>query len=243
MISVKSKYISKLSLLGLSGLLVSSNTFALAEIVHPRDHIAAPVGTTIAVTYLDHASGDDLYVDGNKVANNGDYSATALIQRVVHYTEMFGMVVDPQIIVPYADVGVGILNSDDRGIGDTLFGATFWTINDPKNKEWFGISPFVYAPTGDYDSDKAVNIGANRWSTLLEFGYVKGIGDKTYLDFVGEIEWYGDNDDPSIGGSILEKDPAYRLSSMISHDINSASYVWGRHAIQRGGRSFLMAVL
>lgn len=225
----------------LAGVLLAGKANAMAEVVHPRDYIPAPVGTTLSVTYLDQRSGDNAYASGNHVASGMDLDTKAAIQRFIHFTEVFGMVADPQIIIPYVDVEVGAANQKDTGIGDIFIGSTFWTLNDPENKEWFGISPFVYFPTGNYDSKQATNVGANRWSALLEFGYVKGLTDNLYLDLVGEIQWYGDNDDP-FGGKNSKKDEAYRLSTMLSYDLDAGSYIWGRHAMQFGGEEQLDGV-
>lgn len=235
---MNNKYKSSFLAVSLVSAFASSNVFAIAETVHPRDYIPAPQGVTLSVTYLDQRAGDDVYANGSKVADNGDLDVIAGVQRFIHFTELFGVVADPQIIIPYVNTDVGIASQSDTGIGDIFFGSTFWTVNDPENKEWFGITPFIYAPTGAYDSNKAVNVGANRWSAVLQAGYVKGIGENTYLDLVGEVQWYGDNDDP-FGGNSLEKDPMYRFSSMLSYDLSPASYVWGRHAIQYGGEEFL----
>lgn len=225
----------------LTSALISTEALALAETVHPRDYIPAPVGTTLSVTYLDQRSGDNAYASGSQVASNMDLEATAVVQRFIHFTEIFGVVADPQLIIPYVNLDVGAAQQSDTGVGDIFFGSTFWTVNNPENKEWFGISPFVYMPTGNYDSDQSVNVGTNRWSALLEFGYVKGLTDNLYLDLVGEVEWFGDNDDP-FGGKTLEKDEVYRLSTMFSYNLNPASYVWARHAMQFGGEEKLDGV-
>lgn len=222
----------------LTGTMLSGNAFAIAETVHPRDYIPAPVGVNLSVTYLDQRSGDDAYASGDQVANNMNMDVVAGVQRFIHFTELFGVVADPQIIIPYVNLEVGAANEKDTGIGDIFFGSTFWTINDPENREWFGITPFIYAPTGAYDSKQAVNVGANRWSAVLQAGYVKGLTDNLYMDLVGEVQWYGDNDDP-FGGNTLEKEEAYRFSTMFSYDLNPASYVWARHAMQFGGEEKL----
>lgn len=233
---------NKHKLLGVSTLLASAlvtgEANAIAETVHPRDYIPAPVGVNLSVTYLDQRSGDDAYASGDHVASGMDLDVIAGVQRFIHFTEIFGMVADPQIIIPYVSLEVGAANQKDTGVGDIFLGSTFWTINDAENKEWFGITPFIYLPTGNYDSKQATNVGANRWSAVLQAGYVKGLTDNLYLDLVGEIQWYGDNDDP-FGGNTLEKDEVVRFSSMLSYDLNAASYVWGRHAMQFGGEEQL----
>jgi len=126
-------------------------------------------------------------------------------------------------------------------VGDIFFGSTFWPLADNENKQWFGITPFIYMPTGEYDSSKAVNVGANRWSYVLQAGYTKGLTDKLYLDVVGEVEWYGDNDD-YLGSSTLSKDEAYRFNTMLSYDVGPGRYVWSRYVKQVGGEESIDGV-
>ncbi|MCH4814049.1 transporter, partial [Vreelandella neptunia] len=159
-----------------SSILVSQQVMAIAETVHPRDYIPAPSGVNLAITYLDHRSADKVKADGNTVGNNADFEANALIQRFIHYTEIFGMSADPQVILPIVDIDVA--GQDSQGMGDIFFGSTFWPLADDENKQWFGITPFIYMPTGDYDSNKAINVGANRWSYVLQAGYTKGLTEK-----------------------------------------------------------------
>ncbi|WP_432695039.1 transporter [Marinobacterium sp. YM272] len=220
---------------------MSQQAFAIAETVHPRDYIPAPAGVNLSVTYFDHRSGDDVYADGDKVAKNGDLEANAVIERLIHFTELFGMPADPQIIIPVVDLDVGIQGQDSSGLGDIFIGSTFWPVADQQNREWFGLTPFVYLPTGEYDDNQAVNVGANRYSFVLQSGYVKGLTDNLYLDIVGEVQWYGDNDD-FLGSNTLSKDEAYRLSAMLSYDLSPASYVWGRYAKQIGGEESLNGI-
>ncbi|GGC12144.1 hypothetical protein GCM10011352_43260 [Marinobacterium zhoushanense] len=220
--------------LAVSSVLLCQQAFAIAETVHPRDYIPAPAGVNLSVTYLENRSGDDLYAGGDKVADNADLEVNAVVERLIHFTELFGMPADPQIIIPVVDMDLGIAGQDSSGVGDIFFGSTFWPVADNENKEWFGLTPFLYVPTGAYDDNQAVNVGANRFSFVMQAGYVKALTDKLYLDVIGEVQWYGDNDD-FLGNNTLSKDEAYRLSTMLSYDLSPGSYIWGRYAKQIGG--------
>lgn len=219
----------------------SQQAFAVAELTHPRDYIPAPPGTNVAVFYLDERSGDSLYSDGNKIANNMDLSVKVGTARFIHYTEINGYTIDPQIVIPHAKLDVGAAGQDSTGVGDVVIGAPIWLINDSENKQWFSIAPFLHIPVGAYNENKTVNWGKNTVRPVLEFGYVKGLTDNLYLDFVGGVEWSSDNDDP-FGGNTLEKDPIYRLNSMLSYSLDETSHVWGKYVIQKGGEETLDGV-
>ncbi|WP_417225610.1 transporter [Amphritea sp.] len=218
----------------LCGSLLSGQAFAIAETVHPRDYIPAPKGVNLSVTYLQSVSGDDFNVDGDTVSNDADLQVNAVIQRFIHYTELFGMPADPQIIIPVVDQDVGIQGEQSSGIGDIFIGSTLWPIANNDNKEWLGLSSFVYLPTGEYESDKAVNVGANRWTLVFQGGYTKGLSDGLYMELIGEVEIYGDNNDLAAGDS-LGRDNMYRMSAIVSQDVTQGGYVWGRYSKQKGG--------
>ena len=136
---------------------------------------------------------------------------------------------------------MGAAGQDSTGVGDIVLGAPIWLINDNENKQWFSIAPFLHVPIGAYNENKGVNWGKNTWRPVLEFGYVKGLTDNLYIDFVGGVEWSSDNDDP-FGGDKLEKDPIYRLNSMLSYSLDETSHIWGKYVIQKGGEETLDGV-
>ena len=72
-----------------------------------------------------------------------------------------------------------------------------------------GTSLQVSAPGGQYDSDKLVNIGTNRWSFKPEFGISKALGPLT-VELVPSVTLFTDNND-FFGGQHLAQDPLYAV--------------------------------
>ena len=68
-----------------------------------------------------------------------------------------------------------------------------------------GASLRVIAPLGQYDSDKLVNIGTNRWSFKPEIGFSKAFGPWT-VEFTPGVTFYTDNGD-FFGGKTREVAP------------------------------------
>jgi hypothetical protein len=71
-----------------------------------------------------------------------------------------------------------------------------------------GASIAVTAPLGQYDSDKVVNIGTNRWSFKPEIGISKTWGPVT-LELAPSATFYTDNND--FLGKTLQRDPLYAV--------------------------------
>jgi hypothetical protein len=70
-----------------------------------------------------------------------------------------------------------------------------------------GASVKVVAPTGRYNKDKLINIGANRWAVRPELGYVIPLTPKLLLELEAGAWFFGDNDDFVAGKR--EQDPIY----------------------------------
>ena len=78
-----------------------------------------------------------------------------------------------------------------------------------------GASLRVTAPLGQYDPDKLVNIGSNRWSFKLEIGFSKAIGPWT-AECAPAVVFYTDNGD-FFGGQTRHVAPLYSVQAGLSY--------------------------
>lgn len=209
--------------------------------VDPRDYTALPAGAKLNVLYARQISADDLNVAGNQVTDDLDLDASLGIYRYVHFTEVMGLTVDPQVLLPFGDLDIGLQADSSSGLGDAIFAATVWLHEDPEQQSYFGITPYVIAPTGEYDADKAVNLGSNRWSYVLQAGYMTRLTENLALDLVADVQWYGSNSDP-LGGDRLEQDEAYQFQAMLSYDITPTTYPSIRYSWRKGDETHLDGV-
>jgi hypothetical protein len=72
-----------------------------------------------------------------------------------------------------------------------------------------GASLQVSAPLGQYDSDKAVNIGTNRWAFRPELGISQALGPLT-LELLPSVTFFTNNND-FFGGHHVAQDPIYAV--------------------------------
>jgi hypothetical protein len=184
------------------------------------DYVAAPPGTKLAIFYYRHISANKLYSDGSKISDDANLSANIGILRGVYYTKLGPLTIDPQFLLPFGQQdldGAAFGNSEisAQGLADLILTATIWFIDDPKSKTWLGFTPFIFIPIGDYDEDRALNLGENRWSFKPEFGFAKGF-DKWHIDLTAALQFYGDNDD-FMGNSTLEQDPLLTLEGHLTY--------------------------
>jgi hypothetical protein len=75
-------------------------------------------------------------------------------------------------------------------------------------------------PVGDYDSDRPVNLGTNRWSFRLGLPMVVPLGSpasRTSLEIHPNVYLYTDNDDP-FGADRREQDPLFVLETHLTRN-------------------------
>ncbi|WP_299200001.1 transporter [uncultured Amphritea sp.] len=199
------------------------STSAFAIDVDAGDYTALPAGTNLAIAYYQNASRDELYAGGKKLA--GDYSldSDVGILRGVHFTEIGGYTVDPQFLLPFGSLDAGgyvAALGEESGVGDLILAATVWLVNKPAENTYFGITPFLYVPTGSYDNDSALNLGENRWKFTLQGGYITNLTEKVALDLVADVTLYGDNDDFGPGKGTLEQASSLQVQSYLRYQMN-----------------------
>ena len=100
-----------------------------------------------------------------------------------------------------------------------LYGAPALPLKEFKSYQQdliIGASFQVSPPLGQYDSDKLLNIGTNRWSFKPEIGLSKVLGPLTF-ELAGNVVFFTENDD-FFGGTRYKQDPIYSgQSSIIYH--------------------------
>lgn len=101
-----------------------------------------------------------------------------------------------------------------------------------------GVSLQVVAPFGQYDSERLVNLGTNRWTFKPEVGLSKKLGALTVEAALGAA-FFSTNDD-YFGGRTREQDPIvsmqlhliYEFSGGIWAAVNGTYYTGGRTTLE-----------
>lgn len=96
-----------------------------------------------------------------------------------------------------------------------------------------GASVSVNAPTGQYDADRLVNIGTNRWATKLEIGLSKVVR-QWLLEFALAGTFY-QKDDDYYGGIGLEQDPIAALQAHFVRPLRSGIWLAVDTTMYAGG--------
>lgn len=203
------------------GSVLSHSTFAVD--VDAGDYTALPAGTNLAMLYYQDASRDELYSGGNKVAGDYSLASDVGILRGVHFTEIGEYIVDPQFLLPFGmlDAGKDIAAlGEESGVGDLILAATVWLVNKPKDNTYFGITPFIYLPTGTYDNKEGLNLGENRYKFALQAGYITNLTDDISLDLVADVMLYGENDEFGATKETMKQEASFQLQAFLRYKMN-----------------------
>lgn len=194
----------------------------LAIDVDAGDYTALPDGTNLGLLYYQHAERNALYSKGSKVPIGASLDSDVGILRGVHFMNVGGYIVDPQFLLPFGKLKAKNDTSflgDTSGVSDLILAATVWLVNKPESGTYFGITPFLTLPTGQYDHNKALNLGEHRTKFTLQAGSITKLTEKLSLDLVGDFTLYGRNSNLGPTGSTMKQDPTYQGQVFLRYNI------------------------
>ena len=191
--------------------------------VDAGDYTALPAGTNLALLYYQHASRDALYQHGRRADLDAGLTSDIGIFRAVHFADVADHRIDVQFLLPF-----GRLEGKDdlatmgtaHGMGDLILASAVWLLNSPDTGRYFGITPYLFLPTGNYDRHDALNLGENRWKFVLQAGYITPLSKTVTLDVVADATLFGDNDDFGASGATLEQKPLYQFQTFLRYHLS-----------------------
>jgi hypothetical protein len=212
---------------------------AMALEVAGGDYEVYPTGVNIGVLYYQHAETGDVYSNGHKVASNFNVTSDIGLLRYIRPIAVTPTINwEPQFILPFGEVkgkdNAAALGSAS-GTADLILGSVFKWLLDPTTRDAFSIGPFLYLPTGNYDRNKALNLGENRWKLLVQFAYVTHFNPTWALDLITDVTVNGDNDDAGPTSATLKQDPSYESQAHLRYNLSQATMFAVDYGIKYGG--------
>jgi Putative MetA-pathway of phenol degradation len=164
---------------------------ALGQDMAPRAYVITPLRSNAIIVSEAYFNGNVLF-NGTAPISNATGSYNVQIATYYHGFNFFGRSANATLSLPY---GVGTFQGDVAGAHEQVYrsglldlsgrlsvnlkGGPSMTAREMmkwKQKTLLGVSLRVVAPTGQYDPDKLVNWGANRWGFKPELGYSRRWG-------------------------------------------------------------------
>jgi hypothetical protein len=194
---------------------------AQAILLNAGDAVPLPAGSSGMVTYYYYSwrnaadSTDPLVpTDGSSLTSHTVY------EKYYYFADILGMrtqfVVAGSWSALYdAKLGHHDLGSD-AGLGVSLFLVATWLVNEPDKDRYWVVAPWLWIPTGQYDSNKVINVGENRWEGSFQTAFHQGFGALS-LEFYADMTVYGDNPDYSPRHLRLSNTPTYELQGWLRY--------------------------
>ncbi len=239
-----------LALVGLAAVLPGA--IARAQDLEPRAYSNSPIGLNFAIAGYGHAKGKVLTDPALPLDNVSNESHVGVLAYATTLN-VLGQSAKFDVIVPYASLAAkGLVFGMPRaryvnGFTDpgfrfsmNFFGAPALTaaqFKDYRQNLILGASLRITAPLGQYDSEKLVNIGTNRWSFKPEIGCSKAFGRWT-LEIAPAVTLYTDNGD-FFGGKTRQVAPLFSTQAGVSYTfvpggwlaLNAAGFLGARSTV------------
>lgn len=186
--------------------------FCFAQEITPRAYWPAPNGTNLLVLVYGHQAGD-VITDQSLPIDGAESRSNSFIFAYQKTLSLFGRTTNLQVELPFASgssranlMGVPA-RRDVSGMGDVAATLSINLLGAPsfspeafqsfrKNpRPILGVGIKVVAPFGQYDDDKLVNIGSNRWATRVRLGYIQPLTDLWILELSAGTWFFQDNKD------------------------------------------------
>lgn len=221
-----------------------------AQDLEPRLYANTPVGMNFLIAGYSYSQGGVL-TDPSAPLTNGEVTVHSPFLAYARALDLWGLSGKVDAALPYACASgsaefAGMPGKRDVcGLADprvrlsvNFYGAPALTLEEfatYKQDILVGASLQVAAPLGQYDADKLLNIGTNRWFIKPELGVSKALGPMT-LELAAGVTFYTPNTD-FFGGHEKQQDPIYSLQG---HLVYSFPYgIWAAldGTYYRGGRT------
>jgi hypothetical protein len=222
-----------------------------AQEISPRLFWPTPKDTQVLVSGYSYATGDVLF-DASIPIEDADSRVNTGLLAYTRTISLWGRTSNFLVEQPYSwGKTQGLLlgepaKRDFSGTGDlgitlnvNLRGAPSMTKEEflafrANPRPLIGASLKVIAPTGQYNNDRLVNTGSNRWAARAKIGAVFTLKPKLLLELSAGAWLFGDNDEFVTGKK--EQDPIYSIETNLIKRIRPGLWASLDLTYYNGGR-------
>ena len=221
-----------------------------AQDLEPRAYANTPVGLNFLVAGFTYSVGD-VAVDPALPLKDASLRLETGTLAYARSIDILGRSAKFDVVVPYAGLSGDArlagqpVRRDVAGLGDprfrlsiNWFGAPALTVSEyPAYRQdvIVGASVYAWAPWGQYDPDRLVNLGTNRWTFKTELGISKALGAWT-LELVPAVAFFNDNTDFA-GGRTRAQEPIYSVQVHAIYAFRSGIWAALDGTYFKGGRT------
>jgi hypothetical protein len=225
---------------------------SIAQDLDPRAYLWLPVNTNTLITGFSYSHGG-VVTDPSLPIKNLDAKVQGVSLGYAHSFNLFGLTSQAMVAVPYswAQVSGEVINQQQSitrsGFADTRLRLTVLVLGAPavglaefikaQKKTLVGISMNIVAPTGEFFSDKLINLGTHRWSFRPEVALSHPVGKKWLVDVYAGIWFFTTNHKFYPGDTDRAQQPMGAFQSHFSYNITPRLWVALDATYYLGGKS------
>ena len=225
---------------------------AVSQDLDPRAYLRTPVHLNSVITGFTYSNGD-VVTDPTLPIKNIKAQVQFASLGYNRTFSLFGLGAQALVVMPWSWAQVsGEVNEQQgrvtrSGLADMRARlSVLWhngkavdaaSLRNAPRKTLLGASINISAPTGQFFSDKLVNIGTNRWSFRPEMAISQPIGKKWIVDFYPGVWFFTTNSHFYPGNSIRKQKPLGTLQGHISYNFNPLMWVAFNMTYYTGGTS------
>jgi hypothetical protein len=231
-------FLSRFTRLAVLAILGMANSPVSVADIEPRSYSNIPVGINFLLAGYSYMKGNvafapTLPIDNAKLETHSSVFAYVRSLDIWGKSGKFDIIIPEAWLSGQAEVFGQQKSRDVVGFADPLFrfyvnlyGAPALSMKEFAKYQQdtiIGVSLAITAPGGQYDAQKLVNIGTNRWSIKPEIGVSKAWGPLTAEAAAG-VFIFTDNNQP-FQGKTLEQAPLYNLQGHLIYNFTQG--IWG----------------
>ena len=220
------------------------------QALEPRSYANTPVGINFVLLGYGHTEGE-VGFDASVPITDAKLHIDAGLAAYARSLDLWGLSGKFLAVLPFGETSGSATAAGQQvernvfGLADPLlrvsvnfFGAPALSLADFPSYQQdliLGASLQVTVPLGQYNSNKLLNLGTNRWSVKPELGMSKAWGRLT-LELIPGITFFTTNND-FLHGHTLEQDPIYSLQGHLIYQFSPAFWAALDTTYYTGGRT------
>lgn len=227
-----------------------------AQDMEPRPYTNVPVGTNFFLVGYAHSTGG-LSTNPASAIQNARLTVRSPVIAYARAFSAWGQSAKFDVVLPMGSLsGSALVNGvpvtrEISGLVDpslrvslNLAGAPALSLSEFASYRQdliTGVSVQVTAPLGQYDPNRLVNLGSNRWMLRPEIGFSKAVG-RIRLEAGLSVSLFTTNHD-YYGGDTLEQNPLYSGRANLVYQFDSGIWMALNGTYYAGGRTRLNGAL
>jgi hypothetical protein len=232
---------------------------ATAQDLDPRAYIRLPIKTTTLISGVGYSFGN-VVMDPSISIKNVKADVQFASVGVARSFKFAGLTAQAMAVLPYSWAEVsGEVNEQAQKITRSGFadarirlsvlflGAPALTVEEfkktPPAKTILGASINISAPTGQFFSDKLINLGTNRWGFRPELALSQHVGKRWLIDVYAGVWLFTENNHFYPGESVRGQEPMGAFQAHFSYNIKPNLWVAYDATYYTGGASTVNGVM